>query len=29
VQAYINLKEKKIYVKNTSNGTTFKVRLKK
>jgi hypothetical protein len=29
VQAYMNLKEKKIYAKNTNNGTTFKVRLKK
>ena len=29
VQTYLNLKEKKIYAKNTSGETTFKVRLKK
>lgn len=29
VQTYLNLKEKKIYARNTSGGTTFKVRMKK
>lgn len=29
VQTYLNLKEKKIYAKNTIGETTFKVRLKK
>ena len=29
VQTYMNLKEKKIYARNISGDTTFKVRLKK
>lgn len=29
IETYLNLKEKKIYARNTSGGTTFKVKMKK